>query len=115
MSARVPAAATEQVAEDARTDPPDGTGAATGPAHPARAALEALAALLDPRWYITVLINGDNRVPCLTVSSRYARLTWDIYADEGWFWSAADKVAPFSDPGTAARDLADVLCLIPAS
>ena len=88
---------------------PDGAKTTDSPGHAARAALAALDSLLDPGLYITVLITGDNRVPRLTVSSRYARLTWDVYADEGWYWSGPDKVAPFSDPGAAARDLADVL------
>ena len=83
--------------------------APTGSTQAGRAALEALDALLDPRWYITVLITGDGRIPCLTVSSRYARLTWDIHADDGWFWSAEVKVAPFGDPGTTASVLAEML------
>ena len=83
--------------------------APTGPTQAGRAALEALDALLDPRWYITVLITGDGRIPCLTVSSRYARLTWDIHADDGWFWSAEVKVAPFADPSTTASVLAEML------
>jgi hypothetical protein len=79
------------------------------PGQAGRAALEALDALLDPRWYITVLITGDGRIPCLTVSSRHARLTWDIHATEGWYWSAEVKVAPFGDPGTTASVLAEML------
>src|SRR5215472_4289320 len=99
MSAAESTATTAQVPAEGHSGAPKAAEAAASPSHAARTALEALDSLLDPGLYITVLITGDNRVPRLTVSSRYARLSWDVHADEGWYWSGPDKVAPFSDPG----------------
>jgi len=46
-----------------------------------RAALENLAATLDPRDYATILVSGQGRVPHLAVTSRQADFGDDIYAD----------------------------------
>jgi hypothetical protein len=73
------------------------------------AALEALAASFT-RAYSTVLLIGDGRVPRLTVASRYARMACDIYADEGWYWTGEPaRIAPVTDPASAARDLSITL------
>lgn len=55
-------------------------------ADPQTAALEHLAAALDPRDHATTLVTGHDRVPYLTVSSRHAQLAEDIYADERSYW-----------------------------
>jgi hypothetical protein len=57
-----------------------------------------------------VLTCGTGRAPRLTVSSRFARLACDVYADEGWYWSGEPaKLAPLACPASAARDLAHIL------
>jgi hypothetical protein len=80
----------------------------------AQAALEALAAALDPRDYITTLTTGDGRTPRLAVTSRHAQFGDDIYADHQWYWwSFAERIAAIDDPLTAAAKITSVLRATP--
>src|SRR5215472_15631500 len=75
-----------------------------------QAALEALAAALDPRDYITTLTTGEHRAPRLTVTSRHAQFGDDIYADSSsYWWSWAERIATVDDPVAAARKITSVL------
>ncbi len=79
-----------------------------------QAALEALAAAMDPRHYVTTLVAGPGRVPHLTVSSRHAQFGDDIYADhQAYWWLWAERIAPIDDPLGAARKIASVLRTAP--
>ena len=79
-----------------------------------QAALEALAAALDPRDYITTLTSGYGRAPRLTVTSRHADFGDDIYADSSsYWWSWAERIATVDDPMAAARAVASVLRAVP--
>jgi hypothetical protein len=79
-----------------------------------QAALEALAAALDPRNYITTLTSGYGRAPRLTVTSRHAQIGDDIYADSSsYWWSWAEPIATVDDPMAAARAVASVLRTAP--
>jgi hypothetical protein len=81
----------------------------------ARAALEALAAALDPGDYATTLTTGDGRPPYLTVTNRHAQLGDDIYADhQAFWWSWAEQIAAVDDPAAAARKVTTVLRTAPA-
>jgi len=52
-----------------------------------RAALEELAAALNPNDFRTCVATGKGRIPYLTVTSRHAsRLSERIYAGNGWYW-----------------------------
>ncbi len=83
------------------------------PAH-AQAALERLAAALNPSDYVTTLTAGDGRAPRLTVTSRHAQLGDDIYADNtSYWWSWAERIAPLTDPLAAARNITSVLRTTP--
>ncbi|GEM_PF-2690375 len=75
------------------------------------AALEALAAALNPSDYRTSLVTGKGRMPYLTVTSRHAsRLSEHIYANNGWYWwSWAEKFAVVDDVSAAAAKVAAVL------
>ena len=80
-----------------------------------QAALEALAAALDPRDYITTLTSGYGRTPRLTVTSRHAQIGDDIYADSSSYrWSWAEQIAAVDDPAAAARKVTTVLRTAPA-
>jgi len=81
----------------------------------AQAALEALAAAIDPRDHVTTLVTGTGRVPHLTVTSRHAReLAEHVYAQDGWFWwSWAERIAPTADTTAAAAKVTSVLRTIP--
>lgn len=69
-----------------------------------RAALEDLAALLDPAHHITVLITGQDQPPRLAVAHRRLLLAEDIYADHHCFWWGwADRIARVTDPAAAAQ------------
>ena len=77
--------------------------------HP-QAALESLAAALDPNHHITALTTSDGYPPRLTVTSRHADLAEDIFAHDGWFWwSWAERLASTGDPLAAARKVTTVL------
>lgn len=68
-----------------------------------RAALEDLAALLDPREHVTVLITGGGRPPRLAVAHRHLPLAEDIYADARcYWWGWAERIGPVTSPATAA-------------
>src|SRR5215831_2478110 len=74
-----------------------------------RAALQALAAALDPRDYATTLTTGPGRM-CLSVTSRHAQIGDDIHADHrAYYYSWGERIAPLSDPATAARMIRVVL------
>jgi hypothetical protein len=76
----------------------------------AQAALERLAAALDPRDHITTLTTGPSHPPRLTVTSRHAQLGDDIYADDNsYWWSWAEPIAAVDDPLSAARKITSVL------
>lgn len=78
--------------------------AAQGQPDTARAALETLAAALDPAEHVTVLITGNGQPPRLAVSRRYLPTTEDIYADAHWYrWAWAERIGLVTDPAGAAR------------
>jgi hypothetical protein len=73
-------------------------------------ALSQLAAVLEPRDFITVLTTSQDRPPRLTVTTRHAGLTADIYADQDcYWWGWAERIAPASDPHTAAATITRTL------
>jgi len=73
-------------------------------------ALEALAAAFDPKEFATALVSGEGRVPRLTVVSRPAHTSQDVYVDGDWFWySWAERIAAVSDVAQAAAKVADML------
>jgi hypothetical protein len=75
-----------------------------------QAALESLAAALDPRDHVTALVAEQGRIPCLTISSRHTSLTEDIRADSDLFWwSWTEPLGPMDDPAAAARKITNVL------
>ena len=83
-------------------------------ADPRAAALENLAATLDPRDYATILVSGQGRVPHLAVTSRHADFGDDIYADhQAYWWSFAERIAAIDDPLAAAQKIASVLRAVP--
>jgi hypothetical protein len=83
-------------------------------ADPRAAALETLAATLDPHDYITTLVSGQGRVPHLTVTSRHADFGDDIYADhQSYWWSFAERIAAIDDPQAAAQKISSVLRAVP--
>jgi len=73
-------------------------------------ALEALAAALDPREFATALVTGQARAPRLTVISRRAHASHDVYIKAGWYWHAwAERIAPVTDTEQAADKVIAVL------
>lgn len=69
-------------------------------------ALSRLAAVLDPRGFITVLTTGHYRPPRLTVTTRQTDITADIYAEGDWYrWGWAECIAPTADPRTATATI----------
>jgi len=83
---------------------------------PGQAALEALAAALDPGDFVTTLTAFPDRAACLAVTSRHADIGEDIYVADEWFWwSWAERIAPVSDVTTAAGKVATVLGAVPES
>jgi hypothetical protein len=87
----------------------------TNDREPARvqAALEHLAAALDPCDYVTALTTGPGRTS-LSVTSRHAQIGDVIWADyRAFYWSWGEWIAPISDPATAARMISVVLRAVP--
>jgi hypothetical protein len=81
-----------------------------GEATTAQAALEALAAALDPGEFVTSLTSGYGRRPFLTVTSRHAAIGDNIYTDTlTYWWSWAERIAPATDPRAAAAEISRVL------
>jgi hypothetical protein len=79
-----------------------------------RAALERLAAALDPGEFATTLVTGTARRPYLTVTSRRAGTEQTVYADRSWYWwEWAEPIAATVDPLTAASKVTTALRAIP--
>ena len=79
-----------------------------------RAALEALAAALDPGDFVTTLTAHHDRAACLAVTSRHAAIGDDIWADHrAYYYSWGEWIASVSDPSTAARMISSVLRAVP--
>jgi hypothetical protein len=77
-------------------------------------ALETLAAALDPGEFVTALVTGTSRRPCLTVTSRHAGAEQNVYAGQSSYWSgSAEAIGPVGDPLTAAHKLAAALRAAP--
>jgi hypothetical protein len=77
------------------------------------AALERLAAALDPADYATTLTTGVSRA-WLSITSRHAHIGDDIWADHrAYYYSWGEWIAPVSDPATAARMISVVLRALP--
>ena len=77
------------------------------------AALDRLAAALDPRDYATTLTSGPGHT-CLAVTSRHAAIGDDIWAGHrAFYYSWGEWIAPVSDPATAARMISTVLRPLP--
>jgi hypothetical protein len=89
----------------------------TAPPFPAAtAALERLAAALDPGEFALTLTTSPGHPPCLSVASRHAAIGGDIYADHrAYWWSWSEPIAPVTDPAAAARKIASTLRAIPAA
>jgi hypothetical protein len=86
----------------------------TGDTTTPQAALERLAAALDPRDYSTTLVASPGLTPHLMVTSRHADFGDDIYADhQSYWWSFAEWIATVDDPLAAARKVASVLRTVP--
>lgn len=77
----------------------------------ASGALKQLAACFSPDHYRATLVTRPGQPPCLTVTNRHATLlTEDIYAGHGWYWWPwAERLAPVTDPATAAARITRVL------
>jgi hypothetical protein len=79
------------------------------------AALERLAAALDPGEFATTLTAGPARHPRLAVTSRRACIGDDIQADHiAYWWSWGERIGPIGAPA-AARKISSVLRAIPAA
>jgi hypothetical protein len=86
----------------------------TAAARDPQTALETLATALDPGEFVTALVTGTGRRPCLTVTSRHAGVEQDVYADPAFYWSGtAEPLAPAGDPLTAAHRVATTLRAAP--
>jgi hypothetical protein len=80
---------------------------------PAVAALERLAAELNPSEFATTLVAGDSQVPYLDVATRSPQLSETIYVQDGcYWWSWAERLTPITDAPTAAAKIAAVLGMI---
>jgi hypothetical protein len=80
----------------------------------ASAALERLAAALDPREFVTTLTSGPGQPPRLTVTSRHADFGDDVFADDqAYWWSFAERIGAVDDPLAAAKKVASVLGIAP--
>jgi hypothetical protein len=91
-----------------------GTDVSSGDTIASQAALEGLAAVLDPRDHATTLVAEQGRIPHLTISSRHSSLTEDIRADSDLFWwSWAEPLGPMDDLAGAARKITNVLGTVP--
>jgi hypothetical protein len=82
---------------------------------PARVqALERLDAALDPAEFATTLTTGLGHGPRLSITSRHAAIGDDICADHrAYYYSWGERIAPISDPATAARMISAVLRAVP--
>ena len=79
-----------------------------------QAALDALAAALDPASFATTLTATPGRPLRLTVTSRHAAIGDHIHADHrAYYWSWGEWIAPLTDPATAARIISVVLRPLP--
>lgn len=77
-------------------------------------ALESLAAALDPGEFITTLVTGTSRRPCLTVTSRRAGADESIYAGRSsYWWGWGERIAADDEPLTAAHKVATLLRATP--
>lgn len=86
----------------------------TAPLPATTAALERLAAALDPGEFALTLTTSPGRPPRLTVDSRHAPISDDIHADHrAYYWSWREWIAPITDPHTAARKISSILRAIP--
>jgi hypothetical protein len=74
-------------------------------------ALERLAAELPDGNYSTALTTGTGRTPRLAVLSRAAPgRDAEVVIDGGWYWWAwGERIAPVTDPGTAAAKVGEVM------
>jgi hypothetical protein len=87
-----------------------GACASSGDTAASQAALEELAAVLDPGDHVTTLVAEEGRIPYLTISSRHSSLTENIRADsELFWWSWAEPLGPMHDLAGAARKITNVL------
>ena len=76
----------------------------------ATAALERLAATLDPGEFATTLITCPGHPPFLAVTSRHAQISGDIHADHrAFWWSWGERIGPVTDPPAAARKISSAL------
>jgi hypothetical protein len=77
-------------------------------------ALESLAAALGPGEFITTLVTGTGRCPCLTVTTRRAGADESIYAGRSsYWWGWGEPIAATDDPLTAAHKVATALRVAP--
>jgi hypothetical protein len=91
-----------------------GVCASSGDTAASQAALEGLAAVLDPGDHVTTLVAEEGRIPYLTISSRHSLLTEDIRADSDLFWwSWAEPLGPMDDLAGAAQKITNVLGTAP--
>ena len=61
-----------------------------------------------------MLTTGPGRPPRLTVASRHAPISGDIYAaHRAYYWSWSERIAPITDPHAAARKISSILRAIP--
>jgi hypothetical protein len=78
------------------------------------AALECLAAALDPAEFATTLTTGPGHGLRLSVTNRHAQIGDDIWADHrAYYYSWGEWIAPISAPPTAARMISLVLRAVP--
>jgi hypothetical protein len=77
------------------------------------AALERLAAELNPTEFVTTLVAGDTQAPYLDVGTRSPQLSETIYVHDGCFWwSWAERLAHITDLPAATAKITAVLRLI---
>ena len=87
-----------------------------GPEAARKAALDALAAALDPRDFTATVVPDDGPVPYLTVSSRHAQLGEDVFADGQFYrWPWGQPIAAVGNPQAAATKVSHVLAAVPGS
>lgn len=84
--------------------------AGTAPGNDA-AGLDRLAAEVDPSQFTAVLVTGQDRRPCLRITSRHTGLlSEDICTAHGWFWfSWAERITATDDAAGAAAAITRVL------
>lgn len=87
---------------------------AVSPRSGAKAALEALAAALDPGDHTAELVTGDGPCPYLLVASRHAQLNETICADDDcYWWPWGQPIAAVTNPQAAAAKISYVLAATP--